>query len=68
MNVLEQFKEHARACSYHYADDTCKEWGLAAREKREALRLFDINPELQAEMREIMNGELWANEFKRERP
>ncbi len=60
MNTLEDFKKAGMTASYHFADDTTKEWGLAKKEEAEALRIFDENPALQPEMREIAKGFLWS--------
>ena len=65
-DILERFKKHARDASYHYADDSTKEWGLGDREKRQALELFDANPDLQPAMRDAAARELWS--LNRERP
>ena len=66
--IMQQFKKHARSCSFHYADDSGKEWGSAREEKAIALKLFDTHPHLQAAMREEMKKELWAGEFLDARP
>lgn len=63
--ILEKFAKHARAASYHYADDSCKEWGLAKQQLDAALQLFDGHPELQAEMREAAKDELWSLSMER---
>ena len=64
--ALIKFKKRARQASFHYADDSCREWGLAKQDKDSALKLFDDNPELQDEMREIAKDELWS--LSSERP
>lgn len=64
--ILIKFKCHASSASFHYADDSCKEWGLAKQDKNDALKIFDENPELQNEMREIAKDELWS--LSNERP
>jgi len=59
--ILEQFKTHGMYASFHYADDTASgEWRLGRAEELKALKLFDDNPELQDEMREIAQGFLWS--------
>ena len=63
--VLQQFKDRGISASHHYADDTCKEWGLADREKAKALKLFDDNPSMQRYMRDIAKGFLWSLESVR---
>jgi len=64
--TLIEFQRHASRASYHYADDSCKEWGLAKQEKDAAIKLFDDNPSMQNEMREMASGELWS--LSSERP
>ena len=65
-DTLIKFKRHSSRASYHYADDTCKEWGLAKQDKDDALKIFDANPEMQEEMRDIAKDELWS--LLKERP
>jgi len=65
-DILIKFKQHASRASYHYADDSCKEWGSAKQEKDAALKLFDDNPSMQNEMRGMASGELWS--LNKERP
>ena len=64
-NILNRFTKHGKDASFHYADDTGKEWGSGDREKRDALVLFDSNPALQKEMREIAKGFLWSLKSER---
>lgn len=64
-DVLTEFKRLGAKASFHYADDSCKEWDLAYGAEREALRLYDEHPELEDEMREIAGGFLWSLEWKR---
>jgi len=64
--IIDEFKKHAKKASYHYADDSCREWKLADAEMAKALKIFDDNPSLQVEMREAASGELWR--LERERP
>ena len=65
MSEIDEFNKWARKASFHYADDTTKEWHLGDEAKRKALKIFDENPELQGEIRENFR-ELWS--LKRERP
>lgn len=58
--IIEQFNLAGRKASYHYADDSCREWGLARKREEEALAIFDAHPELQEEMREVALGFLWS--------
>ena len=60
MTIIDQFGKHARAASFHYADDTGQEWGLAKTQEAAALELFDDNPDLQADMRVICERQLWS--------
>ena len=65
-DVLEQFKTHGINASFHYADDTASgEWRLGSAEEAKALELFDDNPSLQPQMRDIAKGFLWSLESKR---
>ena len=59
-DTLALFKKHASMASYHYADDSCKEWGLADRDKASALAIFDAHPEDEEMLREAASGELWS--------
>lgn len=65
-DTLIKFKRHASRASYHYADDSGKEWGLAKQDKDAALELFDANPDMQDEMRSMAKSELWS--LNSERP
>ena len=65
-DVLEQFKTHGINASFHYADDTASgEWRLGSAEEAKALKLFDDNPSLQPQMRDISKGFLWSLASKR---
>lgn len=59
-SILTEFNELGRLASFHYADDSGREWTQADAAKRQALALFDAHPELQAEMREIAKPFLWS--------
>ena len=63
-SIVEEFKKCASSVSFHYADDSCKEWGLAKKGKKAVFKLWDDNPELHDEMLEVMSKQLWAREFK----
>ena len=58
--IIEDFRKHGMDASYHYADDSGSEWHQGAAEERAALELFDANPDLQGEMREVAKGFLWS--------
>ena len=64
--ITEEFKKLGMSASYHYADDSGKEWRLADSDKKQALELFDNNPDLQDEMRTAARGFLWS--LKQSRP
>ena len=64
--IIDLFKEFGLKASYHFADDSTGEWDLAYEAENKALKLFDDNPSLQSQMREIAKGFLWS--LKRERP
>ena len=65
IDVVKEFKRLANLASFHYADDSCKEWGQAAERKNEALAIFDAHPELETELRHAAIGELWNLEGHR---
>lgn len=60
ITLTERFKELGEKASYHYADDTCKEWGLGDKAKAQALFIFDSNPKMQPELRKVATGFLWT--------
>lgn len=64
-DIVEQFKDHGMSASYHYADDSCREWGAGDREKSKAMKLFNDNPDLQDDMSKVAEKFLWAPDFKR---
>ena len=65
ITTLVEFGRLCRKASFHYADDSCSEWGTATRAKHEALEIFDANPDLQQEKRDNFH-ELWS--LNKERP
>ena len=65
ITLTERFKELGMQASYHYADDTCKEWGAGDKAKHQALKIFDDNPALQPELRKIAADFLWTLEIDR---
>ena len=56
---LEKFWALARRASFHFADDSTKEWGMGSRRESEALAMLDRHPEWWQEVRENW-GELWS--------
>ena len=67
-NPITKFRRLGEKASYHFADDSGKEWDLAYKAQREAIEVFDAHPESHETMREIARDFLWAGEFKRQRP
>ena len=66
MSVVDDFKDLGMRASYHYADDTASgEWRLGSKLESLAIKLFDENPDLQAEMRKAAKGFLWSLNSKR---
>ena len=63
---IQQFKQLGFSASFHFADDTGKEFNKGIVKMREALQVFDDNPALQPAMREVGRGFLWS--LNRERP
>jgi hypothetical protein len=61
VDIFEKFQELARKASFHYANDTTKEWSLGDEAKRQAIELFDnASPNLQKQMREVVRNQLWS--------
>jgi len=58
--ILAKFEELGNRASFHYADDSCKEWDLARNIRDEAEALFIQHPELREEMLKISKGFLWT--------
>lgn len=58
--ILETFKEHGFAASYHFADDTGKEFDHGFSELNKAMEIYQHYPELQAAMRDVAKEFLWS--------
>ena len=58
--ILDEFSELGLRASYHYADDSCGEWGAGDAAKDAALKLFDDNPDLRPAMRVLARDFLWT--------
>lgn len=65
--VIEEFRMLGLAASFHYADDTTKEWAMADAQKKKALKIFDDNPHLHEHMRVISAQFLWSLTMERKR-
>ena len=59
-SIIDLFKEFGNKASYHFADDSTREWELARTAQGQALKLFDDNPGLQPQMRTVAKGFLWS--------
>jgi len=57
---LIKFDALGRQASFHYADDSGKEWSQAKTLEAQARALFEQNPDLQDQMREMARGFLWT--------
>jgi hypothetical protein len=65
MTPLQRFGKYAAAASYHYADDSTKEWVLARRAKDNAMKVYRAHPDLWEQMDAIGKDQLWGREFIR---
>lgn len=64
--ILEEFKKAGLDASYHYADDTGKEWHFAYPLVSKCMKLAKEYPELHTEMAEIANHFIFLMTFKKE--
>lgn len=62
-NPVEEFRKYANAASFHYADDTCKEWDEASRFENRAMQIYHENPDHHEEMNKIGKSQLWGMTF-----
>ena len=58
--ILSSFEQHGKHASYHYADDSGKEWHLGALERDKALAIWRTHKYLTEEMKVIAKGFLWS--------
>lgn len=58
--IIEQFDALGRSASYHYADDSGKEFHAGADKEKEAMALYHAHPELEAEFRAKAFKFLWS--------
>lgn len=64
--ILEEFKKAGLDASFHYADDTGKEWHLAYPLVDKCMKLAKEHPELHTEMAEIAKHFIFAMSFQNE--
>jgi len=58
MSDINEFWRLARKASFHFADDTTKEWRMGSDAESAAIKLLDEHPEWLPEVRANW-GELW---------
>ena len=63
--ILDKFKDLGNSASFHFADDSGREWDRAWDQQRAAEALFVQNPELRDEMIAIARGFLWTLDVKK---
>lgn len=63
--VIKLFKAYGLTASYHFADDSGKEYSQGSAAKKQALDLFDQFPKLEPVFREVAKGFLWSLEIDR---
>lgn len=57
--LLEDFEKLGKQASYHYADDSGKEWRDGDEFRAKAYALYQSYPDFQPQMREIAKKFLW---------
>lgn len=60
MTPLEAFKKAGLQASYHFADDSGGEFRMGMDQQKRAEEIFETNPDLQEQMREIAKTFLWS--------
>jgi len=63
IEIIEDFRKNASSASYHYADDSCREWGHAKECVRKCRELLHNHPEHREEFLEIAKTQLCAGEI-----
>lgn len=66
-NILSDFVYCGNQASFHYASENLCDWDEAKEWVEEAMKLFEENRGLRAEMRALAQKFLWFTEFERER-
>ena len=66
--ILEEFKKAGLDASFHYADDTGKEWHLAYPLVDKCMKLSKEHPSLHTEMKEIAKHFIFLVSFQDEPP
>jgi hypothetical protein len=66
--TMNEFYELGMRASYHFADDSGKEWPQAQMAQNQALKLYKENPHLQERMQLLAKGFLWNLERSTETP
>ena len=61
--ILEELKKCGMDASYHYADDTGKEWKFAYSLVDKCIKLVKEHPELHEEMKEIAKHFIFSMNF-----
>ena len=67
-DVIKEFQRLANSASFHYADDSGREWPLGKADENEAMRLYHGYPHLQSEMDCIGNMQLWNFKKRANKP
>ena len=60
LELLSKFESLGLSASFHFADDSGKEWGIARKEAGEAIALYKQHPELQERMMGLSKQFLWS--------
>ena len=60
IRILTKFESLGLSASFHFADDSGKEWSIAHKEQSEAIALYKQHPELQERMMELSKQFLWS--------
>ena len=58
--VVSKFRELANTASYHFADDSGREWQSGYAAQRQAEELFAQYPEFQEDLRQAAKSYLWS--------